>query len=369
MISVLFKTITQQSFTVDVEETATIGEVKQKIEDTKGKEAFPVGSQKLIFNGKVLEDAMTISELNITAPKFIVIMVMRKAAPPSSTGAPATSAATAKGAGGQPSAGVKSAEDKAVAKQDGSTSATSADKSKSAAPSADVPPEHAQTVANIEAMGYPRQEVVRALQAAFFDAERAVEYLCNGIPEGLSLQRANSGEEVGPPNEDEEELVQVPLDDPEGLAFLAQSPQFQQLRDMLRADPTMLPQIVQQIAATNPQLMELIRTNQAQFLQMLNDGQPLGEAGGDAVAAGDGGAAVGVGAPVAPQGQPRRINIPVTPQDREAIARLVGMGFPETLVIEAYFACDKNEDLAVNYILARLDEFHNELAGGDQGGQ
>jgi UV excision repair protein RAD23 len=32
------------------------------------------------------------------------------------------------------------------------------------------------------------------------------------------------------------------------------------------------------------------------------------------------------------------------------------MGFPEQLVIEAYFACDKNEELAVNYILARMDE-------------
>lgn len=32
------------------------------------------------------------------------------------------------------------------------------------------------------------------------------------------------------------------------------------------------------------------------------------------------------------------------------------MGFPEQLVIEAYFACDKNEDLAANYILARMDE-------------
>jgi UV excision repair protein RAD23 len=40
------------------------------------------------------------------------------------------------------------------------------------------------------------------------------------------------------------------------------------------------------------------------------------------------------------------------------------MGFPEQLVIEAYFACDKNEDLAVNYILSRMDELHDELSTG-----
>lgn len=32
------------------------------------------------------------------------------------------------------------------------------------------------------------------------------------------------------------------------------------------------------------------------------------------------------------------------------------MGFPEGLCIEAYLACDKNENLAVNYILSRMDE-------------
>lgn len=32
------------------------------------------------------------------------------------------------------------------------------------------------------------------------------------------------------------------------------------------------------------------------------------------------------------------------------------MGFPEQLVIEAYFACGKNEDMAVNYILDRINE-------------
>lgn len=36
--------------------------------------------------------------------------------------------------------------------------------------------------------------------------------------------------------------------------------------------------------------------------------------------------------------------------------QLQSMGFPEQLVIEAYLACDKNEDLAVNYILSRMEE-------------
>lgn len=118
------------------------------------------------------------------------------------------------------------------------------------------------------------------------------------------------------------------------LDFLRQNPQFQQLRQIVQQQPQMLEPILQQLGAGNPQLAQLIAQNQDQFLQL------LGEPGGDEDAALPPGAHA----------------IAVTEEERDAIERLCRLGFDFQQATQAYFACDKNEELAANFLFDQPDD-------------
>uniref|UniRef100_A0A665WQL9 UV excision repair protein RAD23 n=1 Tax=Echeneis naucrates TaxID=173247 RepID=A0A665WQL9_ECHNA len=343
---ITLRTLQQQTFKVDIDEEETVKVLKEKIEEQKGKDNFSVAGQKLIYAGKILNDDTALKEYKIDEKSFVVIMVIKpKTAsaapqPPPSTSAPSTTASAAP------------------------TATPSSSENTTQRPSTDDKPEKQQPSTAEPAsspmmlMGYEREQVVAALRASFNNPDRAVEYLLTGIPERNQGQ-ATGPDAVAPPASGAPaaptSVISVPANTGSSpstggnpLNFLRNQPQFHVMRQLIQQNAALLPALLQEIGRENPELLQEISSHQEQFIQMLNEpnSEPVTAGGGGGDGAGGTG---GVGADT-PSGSHMNY-IQVTPQEKEAIERLKALGFPEGLVIQAYFACEKNENLAANFLL------------------
>ncbi|MXQ79124.1 hypothetical protein E5288_WYG000637 [Bos mutus] len=74
---VTLKTLQQQTFKIDIDPDETVRALKEKIESEKGKDAFPVAGQKLIYAGKILNDDTALKEYKIVEKNFVVVMVTK----------------------------------------------------------------------------------------------------------------------------------------------------------------------------------------------------------------------------------------------------------------------------------------------------
>nr|CAB3457019.1 unnamed protein product [Digitaria exilis] len=221
---------------------------------------------------------------------------------------------------------------------------------------------------------WDRDTVLRALRAAYNNPERAVEYLYSGIPEQmdvpappLSSQASNPVQPSQPapaavpssgPNANPLDLFPQALPNASAnagagnLDVLRNNTQFQTLLSLVQANPQILQPLLQELGKQNPQVMQLIQENQAEFMRLINE--PLdGDEENEEMNMLD-------------QIADAAETIAVTPEENEAILRLEGMGFDRALVLEVFFACNKNEELAANYLLDHMHEFDNDdgLGGG-----
>lgn len=340
--------------------------MKEKIQQSNGAEA---SLQKLIHSGKILVNEKTLEESGVKDNDFLVLMVSNAltATKPKPVESTASSAAIAS-ANVSASAPIVTSPPEQPAQpvqtQQQQTNQSAQSIQRPAQPAQQQPPE--ELIKSVMEMGFPRDEVIAALRASFNNADRAVEYLMNGIPEGAEAGEAGdvSASEDGEGGEEgddaplatEEEVNAALADNP--LAFLRQNPQFLQMRFVVQQNPRLLGPLLEQIGESNPEVFQLITEHQEAFMQLLeapmtdNDLRTIASAmeggeGGELLAGGEEGAAAAV--------DPSNV-IQVTEEEKAAIERLMALGFDRPRVIEAYFACDKNETIAANFLFEHMND-------------
>ncbi|KAI1781811.1 UV excision repair protein Rad23 [Ganoderma leucocontextum] len=384
-MKITVKTLQQKVFQIDAEGSDTVGDLKKKIQETQGHAAE---SQKLIYSGKVLPDSKTVESCEIKEKDFLVLMVSKPK--PTPVAAPSTSAAPA----APPAAAASALAAEVPPSTPAAAAAPQPPNAPILTPAQPAPVEGAaptpaagdgsflagdalqSTINNMIEMGFERDQVMRALRASFNNPERAVEYLFNGIPAHLEHMAQAPAPAAQPPSAAAPAQPAAPAAAPveaaqpdqpaqpaqpqnlfqlaqqrqqqaqqpgaggglpglgaggANLGSLADHPQVQHLRNVIAQNPQLAQPIIQELAAQNPGLAQLIGQNPEMLAQLLTSAlEAEGEEGG--------------------QLPPGAQVVHVTEEERAAIERLEALGFPRQAVIEAYFACDKNEELAANYL-------------------
>ncbi|CAG8522635.1 11512_t:CDS:2 [Acaulospora morrowiae] len=380
-MKITIKTLQQKQFQLDVDPEDKVLAVKQKIEQSH---EHAVSRQKLIFEGKILADDKSLSEYEISEKGFLVLMV-------SNSKPPAKPANTPQLSGSNPSPSTtaplpNSQRTPTITAQQPAVIQAPVAPLTSSTPQNPPPPTQTSTntattttpsipdlfgnasalvtgadyenvIQSIMELGYDRDQVVKAMRASFNNPDRAVEYLMTEIPPetdqstSISEPVVNQPQTVSPtaPSTGSSTHTAIPQNlfqvaqqqqqqgGTDELSVLRSHPQFQQLRRLVQENPALLQPLLQQIGQSNPQLLQLINANPAMFLRLLQEnGEETGE-----------------------------VNLPppqyvsVTQEEKEAIDRLVDLGFDRALAIEAFLACDRNEELAANYLFEHMNEEEN----------
>jgi UV excision repair protein RAD23 len=385
-MKITVKTTQQKVFTIEAEPTDTVAVLKNKIQEAQG---HPIASQRIIYSGKVLSDDKLIEDCKFKEKDFLVLMVSKpkptpappvlKTEIPAAASAAESSSTPAEAATTAPSVPA-AAESAPAAPATGATPAGSFTDTNSF-----LSGEALQaTITSLTEMGFPRSDVMRAMRASYNNADRAVEYLTMGIPE--HLQGVADAPAAGTPGTATTPAAATPAAAPAtanptpaaapaqpaqpqnlfqlaqqqqqsgggggaggfgvgglpragagagagaggglDLAALRDNPQIAQLRELMSQNPGLIQPLIQQMAQSNPEMARAIAENPEALMQLLGVGE------------GDEGEDVPPGAQV----------VNVTEEERAAIQRLEALGFPRQAVIQAYFACDKNEELAANFL-------------------
>jgi UV excision repair protein RAD23 len=286
-MKIFLKSLKGDKAEFEVQPEDTVLSLKQQVKEAQGHE---MEQQKLIFAGRIMEDAKQLAEYAIKEGDNLVVMISKpKPAPRAVPEAQPVQA-----------------------------------------PAAQVPAVPAQpSAADFEAavqrvmeLGFPRDQTEAAIRAARGNPDLAIEVLMGG---GLQEEEGVEGAEGAEPEEAGGENP---------FSFLNGHPAMAQIRQTLQQNPT--PQAFQaligQISGSNPELAALIQAHPQEFVQFLM--QPVGPQIDPRLVA----------------ALPRPGQIQLSREEVDAVKNLASLGFSDDDALEAYLSCDKNEAMAASLL-------------------
>jgi len=397
-MKVQLKPLKGDTFEVEFEPEDTVLEFKNKI--TAIKSDMPADKQKLILAGKILTDSSQMKEYDIKDTSFIVIMIQKDKPAPAPTPPAPTPTATTEGATIDTQARAESAmptsaggfqatidnivamgfpkedvercvraafgnADRAVeylmsgipepvmAGMTGGTAPPAPAPGQTGPPpttgtggtpglafpaipppsgggGGDIPPELAQLRSNPQFGQLAQmvnqnpallQQMLPALAGSYPDIAAAVQQHPEAFMRMLQEAAVNPGTSPAPP-------MGGPPGGMPNAAALAQ----------LAQNPAMLQQLISEIQQSDPEMAAQIQANPQAFAQMMQQ-----------MASGGGGDMPGMGGMGGQGGQGQQV-VQLSPEEDAAVQRLCDLGFDRPSAAQAYLACDKNEELAANFL-------------------
>ena len=308
----LLKNLKQQEYQIEIEsDQKTVKDLKLEIEKVHN---FDSSCIKLLHSGVVLEDAKKLEEYKIKEGNVIIMMLLKP----------------------------KKVEAKPEPNQKEELQQQEPPKNEENKPQ----PQYTEQINALVDMGYEKEKVERAIKAANGSIDLAVEYLNEEqIPNQNEPNTGNANSNI--PSSSNSNL-------PEELKKNASI-----IKCLCMNNPEKLPSILTNLKEHSPQLFELIKQHEEDFKNLLVS--PLSEED-----------IRNFQSIQQELRRPRGETIRLTKEESDAVKRLQELGFSQADAVQAYFACDKNEEMAANFLFEqkmRDDEEGNNQNQNNQNNQ
>ena len=332
-MKLILKNLKQVQYNVELEsDKKTIQDLKNEIEKIHG---FDAAQLKLLHNGRILDNAKTLEEYQIKDENVIIMMNTKpkqKEQPPS-TEPPKP----------EPE------------KKEGEEKKEEPPKQPQAQPQSSNT-EYATQINSLVEMGYEKDKVEKAINAAKGNLDLALEFLGSGNIPDSAPQTQPQPQNQSQPSQGNRNLS---LELRRNASII---------KIVCKDNPDKIYSILNNLKQRNPALLEKIKEHEQDFKNLLVS--PISQEDIDNFKAleqnlqgllGEGGR------------RPGQVEIRLTPEEAEAVKRLKELGdFSQAEVIQAFFACDKNEELTANYLFEQKmrddeEDAHNQNNNNNQG--